>query len=66
VLLYYASHEGKGKVQVVGPIFHKESYGILFPSNSPERKRVNEALLRLKENGTYERIYAKWFGDQGS
>src|SRR5262244_614883 len=64
VLLYYASHEGKGKVQVVGPIFHKESYGILFPSNSPERKRVNEALLRLKENGTYERIYAKLFGDQ--
>ena len=66
VLLYYAAHGGKGRVQVVGPIFHKESYGILFPPNSPERKRVNEALLRLKENGTYERIYAKWFGGEGS
>jgi polar amino acid transport system substrate-binding protein len=25
VLLYYASHQGKGKVQVVGSIFRKES-----------------------------------------
>ena len=62
VLLYYASHEGKGKVQVVGNIFRKESYGILFPSNSPYRKPVNEALLKLKENGTYDRLYTKWFG----
>jgi polar amino acid transport system substrate-binding protein len=65
VLLYYASHEGKGKVQVVGNIFHKESYGILFPSNSPYRKPVNEALLKLRENGTYDRLYGKWFGGTG-
>jgi polar amino acid transport system substrate-binding protein len=66
VLLYFASHEGKGKVQVVGSIFRKESYGILFPSESPHRKPVNEALLRLRENGTYDRIYAKWFGADGA
>src|SRR4030095_993057 len=47
VLLYYASHEGKGKVKVVGNIFCKESYGILFPSNSAYRKPVNEALLKI-------------------
>jgi polar amino acid transport system substrate-binding protein len=62
VLLYYASHAGKGKVQVVGNIFRKESYGILFPSNSPYRKPVNEALLKIRENGTYDRLYGKWFG----
>ncbi|MBM4296529.1 MAG: transporter substrate-binding domain-containing protein [Deltaproteobacteria bacterium] len=62
VLLYYASHEGKGKVQTVGAIFRKENYGIAFPANSPRRKPVNEALLKLKENGTYERLYSKWFG----
>jgi polar amino acid transport system substrate-binding protein len=66
VLLYYASHEGKGKVQVVGSIFRKESYGILFPSNSPYRKPVNEALLKIRENGTYDRLYGKWFGGNGS
>lgn len=62
VLLYYASHEGKGKMQTVGAIFRKESYGILFPSDSPYRKRVNEALLKIKENGTYDQLYKKWFG----
>jgi len=66
VLLYYASHEGKRKVQVIGSIFHRESYGILFPSDSPLRKPVNEALLQLKENGTFDRLYVKWFGGEGS
>ncbi|MGH7888590.1 MAG: transporter substrate-binding domain-containing protein [Candidatus Binatia bacterium] len=62
VLLYYASHEGKAKVQTAGPIFRKENYGIVFPDKSPLRKRVNEVLLKLKENGTYDQLYAKWFG----
>jgi polar amino acid transport system substrate-binding protein len=64
VLQYFASHEGKGKVQVVGGVFRKESYGILFPAGSPHRKPVNEALLRLRENGTYERLQTKYFGDE--
>ncbi len=62
VLLYYAAREGKGKVQVVGSIFRKESYGIVFPPNSPYRKRINEALLTMRENGTYQELYKKWFG----
>jgi polar amino acid transport system substrate-binding protein len=62
VLLYYASHEGKGKVQPIGATFRKENYGIAFPTNSPYRKPVNEALLKLKENGTYDQLYRKWFG----
>ena len=66
VLLYIASHEGKGRFQTVGPIFRKENYGIAFPDKSPLRKRINEALLKLKENGTYDLLYAKWFGGLGS
>ncbi|MGE5306391.1 MAG: transporter substrate-binding domain-containing protein [Alphaproteobacteria bacterium] len=66
VLLYYAAHGGNGKVQVVGSIFRKESYGIVFPSDSPYRKPVNEALLKLKENGTYDQLYKKWFAGPGS
>jgi len=62
VLLYYASRDGKGKVQVVGSIFRQESYGIVFPPNSPYRKPVNTAFLTLKENGTYQEIHKKWFG----
>jgi len=62
VLLFYAAHEGKSKVQTVGAIFRKENYGIVFPSNSLYRKPVNEALLKLKENGIYDQLYTKWFG----
>ncbi len=66
VLLFYAAHEGKGKVQTVGAIFRNENYGIVFPSNSPYRKPVNEALLKLKENGVYDQLYTKWFRSNGS
>ena len=68
VLLYFATQDGKGKVNVVGAMFKREAYGILFPQNSPLRKPVNEALLKLRENGTYDTLYRKWFvkDDKGS
>ena len=66
VLLYYASHDGNGKVQAVGSIFRKENYGIVFPADSRYRRPVNEALLKLKEAGAYDRLYKKWFGGGGS
>ncbi|WP_375473981.1 transporter substrate-binding domain-containing protein [uncultured Nostoc sp.] len=61
VLLFYAANEGKGKVEIVGSILREESYGIILPNNSPYRKPINQALLSLKENGTYQSLYDKWF-----
>jgi polar amino acid transport system substrate-binding protein len=61
VLLYRAANEGKGKVEVVGPVFKKENYGILFPQASELRKPVNAALLKLRENGTYDALFQRWF-----
>ena len=61
-ILYYATHDGKGLAQVVGGVFHKEDYGIVFPTDSPLRKQVNGALLALRENGRYQKIYDEWFG----
>ena len=65
VLLYFASHDGKGKAQTAGPVFRPESYGILFPDGSPLRKQVNEAMLRLKESGEYRMLYRKYFSSEG-
>lgn len=62
VLLYYAANEGKGKVTTVGAPFRKEDYGIVFPKGNMLRPQVNVALLRMREDGTYQRIYDKWFG----
>jgi polar amino acid transport system substrate-binding protein len=64
VLLYYASHEGKGRVKVVGPQFNRGQIAIVFQLDSPLRKRVNGALIALRENGTYQQLYAKWFGSE--
>ena len=61
ILLYYAAHDGRGRVHVIGEPFRKEDYGIVFATGSPLQKRVNNALLVLREDGTYQRIYDKWF-----
>src|SRR5262249_14893412 len=45
VVLHYASHAGRGRVQAAGPVFRRESYGIVVPAGSPLRKQINEALL---------------------
>jgi polar amino acid transport system substrate-binding protein len=61
VLLYYAANKGAGKVRIAGSMLKKENYGIMFPQGSDLRKPVNEALLKLRENGTYDTLYNKWF-----
>ena len=63
VLLYHAlQNEDKGYI-VPGEAFNKEDYGIAFPTGSPQREEINRALLLLIENGTYDQIYAKWYGE---
>ncbi len=62
VLMHYAANEGKGRVTLVGPPFGKEDYGIVFPQGSKWLPITNVALLRIKEDGTYQRLHEKWFG----
>jgi len=61
-LQYWAAKRGQGRaVQVVGPIFRPEKYGIAVALGSPLRKRINEVLLKMYEDGSYQGIYDKWF-----
>lgn len=62
ILSYYATHEGQRVATMAGPVFLRENYGIVFPTGSPLVEEVNQALLALREDGTYEAIYRKWFG----
>ena len=43
---------------------HQYGFGLEF--KSPYTKRINEAILRLKENGKMEELRKKWFGDDSS
>jgi polar amino acid transport system substrate-binding protein len=60
-LQYWAAKRGKGVLQVVGAIFRPEKYGIAVAPGSPLRKKINEALLAMYADGSYEDIYGKWF-----
>jgi polar amino acid transport system substrate-binding protein len=62
VILYYTKNHTT--TRIAGSTFRSENYGILFPLNSPLRRPVNEALLRLVENGVYDSLYKKWFGEE--
>ena len=66
ILAFYANNEGKGRTQLVGQTFRPESYGIAMSNNSPWRKRINLALLQLREDGTYDALHTKYFGDGSS
>ncbi len=62
LLLYYAAHEGKGLVKMVGPEFNTAPVAIMVQLDSPLRKKIDGAIIKLRENGTYRQIYDKWFG----
>ena len=61
VLHYYVSTTGQGLARLVGTLFAEDYYGIALPRNSPLRKSINETLLQIREDGTYEALLAKWF-----
>ncbi len=63
ILRYYAAHEGKGQVKMVGPEINDAPVAIMVQLDSPLRKRIDVALLALREDGSYQRLYEKWFGN---
>ena len=62
-ILYFINTAGKGQFKAVGESIEAQQYGIAFPKGSDDlRVKVNGALKTLRENGTYNTIYKKWFG----
>ncbi len=37
-------------------------YGIAFPASIPLREDDNRAPLKLQEDGTYDQLFARWYG----
>ena len=62
---FYAIKSGSLKgLKVVSKLLTEEYYGIALPKNSPYLDTINNALLTLIENGTYQVIYQKWFAGE--
>jgi ABC-type amino acid transport substrate-binding protein len=63
VLLYHAAKGGGGQAHVVGRLFEKQNYGIGLQQGSRHRKRINQILLKLGEEGYIAELRRKYFGD---
>ncbi len=62
VLEYYLSIHGAGDAELVGPTFKPRDYGIAFRIGSDLRRQVDDALLSIREDGTFDQVTQKWFG----
>ena len=63
-LQYFAKTGGQGRVKVVGSLKSGAFYGIAFPKGSDLVPTVNKALKALQDNGQYDALYTKWFGQK--
>lgn len=59
-----ASEEFKGKLKIVGKPFTDEYYGLVVRKGQGKEllQAFNEGLKKIKADGTYDKIYAKWIG----
>jgi ABC-type amino acid transport substrate-binding protein len=64
VLNYYAQKGGHRYGHTIGQPFLRENYGLVFPSGSPLVEDVNQALLAVQEDGSYDALYREWFGSR--
>lgn len=48
-------------LEVVATLPTGETYGFPFPKGSSLRGEFNDALTKVKQDGTYAQIYKKWF-----
>lgn len=64
--MYYLKQGADKDLKIVGT--PKESVGFAFAMRKDDKAfqdKVNKALKELKDNGTYDKIYEKWFGASG-
>ena len=63
VVTAFANSAGKGKAKVVGPLYEGQKYGIGFTHGEEALvKKINEALAQMRKDGSYAKLYEKWFG----
>jgi glutamine transport system substrate-binding protein len=59
---YYIKVNPQSNTKTVGDLFDAAQFGFLFPKDSVYAAYVTAALEEFKKDGTYNSIYAKWFG----
>ncbi|MDX1415271.1 MAG: transporter substrate-binding domain-containing protein, partial [Candidatus Promineifilaceae bacterium] len=60
VLQYHVASTPHTGLKLVGSPFQHDDYGIAMAPNSKYEEVINQALLELQVNGTYDELLAKW------
>lgn len=61
---YYMKQIGEEKYKVLEEDFGDEEYGIGLRKEDTELlKKINDAMDAMKKDGTFDKIYAKWFSE---
>lgn len=63
VLQYEAAKLNDDKLQMVGPMFERQNYAFALQQDSPLRERLNQALLKLSEQGIGAELRKKYFNE---
>ena len=64
VVGYYLAQGGNKTMMTVGDVMEAEQYGLAVKKgNDKMAQSINKALLDLKKNGAYDKIYQTWFGE---
>lgn len=62
---HYLNTHRENNLQMVGHVFSVQSEGIAVQKGNRELlDKLNKSLETLKENGTYDRLFEKWFGSR--
>lgn len=66
VVEVYAKNNPNEKLKVIedNGAFDAEFYGLLFPKGTELKADLDKAIEKVFEDGTYEKIYQEWFGQQ--
>ena len=63
VALYYAKHDDALKVAGEPKVSENGLAIGVKKGNTELQKEINAALKAVKDDGTYGKMYAKWFGE---
>lgn len=65
VAMYYLKQGGSDKLKMVGePIISSGMSLAINKDNKDLQEKVNKAMADLKADGTYAKLYKKWFGTE--
>jgi polar amino acid transport system substrate-binding protein len=60
--MHLVNQRASGDLRLVGPIFESFDFGFALPTGSELREPLNAAILKMREDGTLDRIMQTWLG----